>query len=360
MITFTTGNLLEANVDAIVNTVNTVGIMGKGIALMFKDAFPENFKKYEEACKSKNVVVGRMFITKREELFGPKWIINFPTKSHWRNPSKIQWIEDGLNDLKLEIKKNNIKSIAIPPLGAGNGGLNWADVKTLIQSSLGALEDVDIVVYEPTSKYQNVAKRQGVEKLTPARGLIAELIRQYSIMGIECTLLEVQKLGYFLERQIVRLNMPRVNFQFAPNKFGPYSNPLSHMLNALDGSYIHSDKRLADASRFDVIRFDFSKTDTLKAYLTSPDVKQYHEALETTSNLIDGFESPMSMELLATVDWLVSQNKISPDIDSVRTSLKKWPAGNEAGERKYRLFDERLIEIALKALTKAKLINFTH
>ena len=99
MITFTQGNLLETNAEALVNTVNTVGVMGKGIALMFREAFPENFKAYERACKDKQVRLGAMFVTEREDLLGPKWIINFPTKAHWRYPSQIKWIQDGLTDL---------------------------------------------------------------------------------------------------------------------------------------------------------------------------------------------------------------------------------------------------------------------
>jgi O-acetyl-ADP-ribose deacetylase (regulator of RNase III) len=163
MIEFTKGNLLEANVDALVNTVNTVGVMGKGVALMFKEAFPDNFKAYEKACKHKEIRVGKMFVTERQNFIGPKWIINFPTKQHWRNPSKIEWIEEGLEDLKRTIIENNIRSLAIPPLGSGNGGLEWANVRPRIEAALGDLRDVQIVVYEPTDQYQNVAKRAGVE-----------------------------------------------------------------------------------------------------------------------------------------------------------------------------------------------------
>ncbi len=196
MITFTEGNLLEADAEALVNTINTVGVMGKGVALMFKEAFPENFKAYETACKEKQVQLGKMFVTERVDLLGPKWIINFPTKGHWRYPSQIKWIQEGLNDLVRFDSGKKIRSIAIPPLGSGNGGLAWSEVKPLIEA-LGSLKDVAVIVYEPTTKYQNVAKREGVENLTAPRALIAELVRRYSILGIECTLLEVQKLGYF-------------------------------------------------------------------------------------------------------------------------------------------------------------------
>lgn len=357
MIEFTKGNLLEADTRAIVNTVNTVGVMGKGIALMFKEAFPDNYKAYVQACKNKEVVLGKMFVTQERGLFENTWIINFPTKGHWRYPSKIEWIESGLDDLCRVIEENDIKSIAIPPLGAGNGGLEWEDVKSEIQSRLSSLSGVHILVYEPTSKYQNVAKRQGVEKLTPARGLIAELVRQYSVIGIQCSLLEVQKLAYFLECQLKRLNGDTLDFQFSANKFGPYSDRLKHMLNGLDGSYLHSDKRLSDASPFDCITFDFSKSDKVQTYLTSPEVKPYHPALKATSHLIDGFESPLSMELLATVHWLVSECGITPNVSSIRDGIKQWPAGQDAGLRKFELFDERLVGIALQSLIDANLIE---
>ena len=191
MVTYTQGNLLEADVDAVVNTVNTVGIMGKGIALMFKEQFPRNFEAYARACDEGEVRTGKMFVTENKELFGPRWIINFPTKTHWRVKTKIEWVEDGLKDLVRVIREKGINSIAIPPLGCGNGGLDWRDVRPLIESALAELEGVNAIVYEPTSKYQNVAKRTGVEKLTPARALVAEMVRRYSLLGIELSLIHI-------------------------------------------------------------------------------------------------------------------------------------------------------------------------
>jgi O-acetyl-ADP-ribose deacetylase (regulator of RNase III) len=360
MITYTEGNLLDADVEAVVNTVNTVGVMGKGIALMFKEAFPENFKAYDQACKRKEVRLGRMFVFKREDLYGPKWIVNFPTKGHWRYPSKIEWIEDGLADLKAFIKNEKVASIAIPPLGSGNGKLDWKDVKSRISATLRDLTDVNIIVYEPTSKYQNVAKRAGVEKLTPARALVAELVRRYSVLGIECTLLEVQKLAYFLERNVVALGLPnKFNFRFSPNKFGPYSDKLKHMLNGLDGSYLHCDKRLSDAGPFDVIHFDEAKRNYVAAYLTTPDAKRYVSALDATSELIDGFESPFGMELLATVDWMIANKLAELNTQSLRSALTVWPGGEGSGERKAELFDDRVIDIAVDTLKSAKALCST-
>ena len=148
MITFTQGNLLEARAEALVNTVNTVGIMGKGIALMFKKRFAENYRLYAAACKAKEVRTGRIFVTGVSELNGPRWIVNFPTKQHWRYPSKMEWVTEGLKDLRRFLVENQVKSIAIPPLGAGNGGLYWTEVRKQIEAALGDLE-TEILVYEP-------------------------------------------------------------------------------------------------------------------------------------------------------------------------------------------------------------------
>src|ERR1039458_4175144 len=220
MITFRQGNLLAVPVEALVNTVNGVGVMGKGIALMFKEAFPENFRAYEEACKRKEVKIGQMFVTENLALEGPRWLINFPSKKHWRQPSKLEWIAEGLKDLTRVIKEKGIRSIALPPLGCGNGGLDWSDVRPEIERQLGTLEDVEVVVFEPTAKYQNVAKPTGVATLTPARALVAEMVRRYWVLGIECTYLEVQKLCWFLERSIRQLGVEDpMDLQFKADKY---------------------------------------------------------------------------------------------------------------------------------------------
>jgi O-acetyl-ADP-ribose deacetylase (regulator of RNase III) len=227
MITFTEGNLLEARAEALVNTVNTVGVMGKGIALMFKERFGDNYRQYAAACKAKQVQVGKMFVTPVHELGGPRWIVNFPTKQHWRSPSRMEWVVDGLQDLRRFLVQEQVKSVAIPPLGAGNGGLDWAQVRPQIEAALGDL-DIEIMVFEPTRQYQNVAKRAGVEKLTPARALIAELVRRYWVLGMECSLLEIQKLAWFLERSIERVSPEHnpLELKFVAHKYGPYANRL--------------------------------------------------------------------------------------------------------------------------------------
>ncbi|WP_313015314.1 macro domain-containing protein [Brevundimonas sp.] len=350
MIRYTSGNLFESGAEALVNTVNTVGVMGKGIALMFKEAFPENFKAYDLACKRDEVVVGKVFVTRRSDMLGPQWIINFPTKKHWRYPSKVEWIEEGLNDLKRFIVENGVRSIALPPLGAGNGGLDWTLVRPRIEAALGDLQDVEIIVYEPIAKYQNVAKRAGVEKLTPARALIAEIVRRYWVLGIECTLLEVQKLAWFLENTATDLGLEDpLQLKFEANRFGPYADQLRHLLNNLDGSYLHCDKRISDAGPLDVIWFDDAKKTRLEAYLTTTEASVYKPVLEATSKIIDGFESPLGMELLATVDWLRREG-VETSVHAMRASIKAWPGGEGAAVRKAKIFDDRLVALALNRL----------
>jgi O-acetyl-ADP-ribose deacetylase (regulator of RNase III) len=354
MMKFLQGNLLDARTDALVNTVNTVGVMGKGIALMFKEAFPANFRAYEAACKDKEVRVGHMFVTENPAFEGPRWIINFPTKKHWRQPSKMEWILEGLRDLKRVIAEHDIRSIALPPLGAGNGGLDWREVRPEIEHALGDLEGVEVLVYEPTDKYQNVAKRVGVQELTPARALMAEMIRRYWVLGIECTYLEVQKLGWFLERTINTLGIKDpLNLQFVADKYGPYSDRLRHLLDGLDGTYLHCDKRLSDAGPSDTIWFDEERRNHVDLFFRQEDHRPLAKVLDVTAQKIDGFESPLGMELLATVDWLIEREHCEPSLAGIRSGLSNWPAGTSAAQRKLRLFDDRLIDLALDRIAPA-------
>ncbi len=223
-------------------------------------------------------------------------------------------------------------------------------MRPLIVEALAPLQDVEVIVYEPTKKYQNVAKREGVQTLTAARALVTELIRRYWILGIECTVLEVQKLAYFLEREVVdrKLNNP-LDLSFSANQFGPFSPKLRYLLDALDGSYLHCDKRLADAGPFDVIGYDESKMEKVALYIRT-EAKEYTAALDATSKLIEGYESPLGMELLATVDWLLHVRHTEATVEAVKAALRDWPGGKGAGERKLRLFNERMIERVLARL----------
>lgn len=350
MIRFTQGNLLEADAEALVNTVNTVGVSGKGIALMFKEAFPENFRAYEAASKAGRIVAGGLFITERHDMLGPRYIINFATKQHWRSPSKLVWIKEGLQALRQEIETRGIRSVAIPPLGAGNGGLQWADVRPVIEDAFRDLA-IDIVVFEPTQKYQNVVKRQGVEKLTPARALMAEMIRRYEVLGFDCSMLEAQKLAWFLSRAINRAGLANpIADDFAANRYGPYSDKVRHLLNSLDGSYLECERRVADARPFDPIRFRHDRQDKISVHLTAPDVSLYRTALDRASDVIDGFQSPHGLELLATVDWLHGENRVPLETDAMMMAIASWPGPDGAAERKAKIFSRNHVEVAVQHL----------
>lgn len=355
MITYTTGNLLEAPADALVNTVNTVGVMGKGIALMFKERFPQNMDAYAKACKVGAVRTGQMFITEPQELVGPRWIINFPTKQHWKANSKMEWIEDGLIELRRFLLENNVKSIAIPPLGAGNGGLNWEDVKPKIEAALSDLNEIDILIYEPSIKYQNVTKSTGVKKLTPARAMISELIRRYWVLGMDCSLLEIQKLAWFLQRLIDSNELQNgLKLNFEAKNYGPYAHNLNHLLNSLDGSYLTSERRIPDCKPLDVIWFKQEEEENISVYLKT-EAKEYLPILDQASKLIDGFESPFGLELLATVDWVLYKMDSEPTVESIKKYISEWPAGHKWASRKLNLFDDNSISFALERLQSSDL-----
>ncbi len=145
MIRFKTGDILEDQADALVNTVNCVGVMGRGIALQFKQAFPENFREYAAACRRGEMQPGRVFVYETGELVAPRYIINFPSKRHWRGKSRIEDIESGLASLATEIRSRRIRSIAIPPLGSGLGGLDWRLVRNRIERALDGLDEVELL-----------------------------------------------------------------------------------------------------------------------------------------------------------------------------------------------------------------------
>ena len=237
MMNFTHGDILKADVEAIVNTVNCVGVMGRGIALQFKKAWPDNFKAYKKACDAKEVTPGQMFVFATEQLTNPRYIVNFPTKRHWRGASRIEDIESGLAALAQWIRESKVQSIAIPPLGAGLGGLDWPVVKTKIEYALGNFESVDIQVFEPLGAPENdrMVRNKAVPNMTPGRAALIELMRRYlnGLLDPNISLLEVHKLMYFMQE----LGEPlRLKFTKAP--YGPYAENLSHVLNTIEGHMI--------------------------------------------------------------------------------------------------------------------------
>lgn len=340
MIEYKTGNILREDVEALVNTVNCVGIMGRGIALQFKNAFPDNFKVYAAACKKNEVQPGRMFIHKRTQLFNPSFIINFPTKRHWRGRSRIEDIEAGLAALVETVQELNIRSIAIPPLGSGLGGLNWNDIKPRIEAAMQLLPDVRVVIFEPSSvpASEQIAHSQTVPKMTAGRAVLVELMRRYlaGLLDPFITLLEVHKLMYFMQEAGESL---RLAFTKAP--YGPYAENLRHVLKAVEGYLIsgYADGGDAPAKQLKLVP---GASDAAAAFLMQQ--PETRARFDRVAELVDGFESPFGLELLSTVHW-VRKTTAASSLEEVIRNIYAW------NERK-RQFSRRQIALAADILSQ--------
>ena len=331
------GDILEANTEAVVNTVNCVGVMGKGIALQFKQRYPENFQFYERACKDDKVQLGQMTIFATGRILNPKYIINFPTKFHWRAKSRIQDIEEGLVDLVAHVKRLGIRSIAVPPLGCGNGGLDWADVRPVIEDAFAQVPDVHMILYEPLGAPAPEAMGVNTDRpaMTRARAAIVKLIRQYGIPGYRLQMLEVQKLAYFLQVAGEDLQL-----KFAKDKYGPYAENLNFLLQRIEG---HFTRGYGDRSR-DAQIFVMAEAER-EADKFLADYPQLANNIDKVARLIQGFETPYGMELLATVCWISKENTLpARDADSAVTAVHKWNL------RKQRLFKPEHIHRAWQRL----------
>lgn len=298
---FTKGNILRVDAEAIVNTVNCVGFMGRGIAAQFKREYPANFKAYETACKRKEVVPGRMFMFETGQLTNPRFIVNFPTKRHWRGKSRIEDIASGLVALVKEVKERGIKSIAIPPLGCGLGGLQWKEVRPLIERAFEALPDVRTVVLEPNDEgpADKMAGTKEVPKMTPGRAVLVGLFEQYfaGLLDPSISLLEVHKLMYFAQEAGESL---RLKYVKAP--YGPYAENLRHVLNTIEG-YMISGYGDGGDSPEKPLELVPGAADDARAFLKDHPVTL--KRFERVSKLVQGFESSFGMELLATVHWVI-------------------------------------------------------
>jgi O-acetyl-ADP-ribose deacetylase (regulator of RNase III) len=338
MIQYVTGNLLQANVEALINTVNCVGIMGKGIALQFKQAFPANFDAYAKACQQQQIQIGKMFVFNTDAILNPRFIINFPTKKHWRGKSELHFIEQGLTDLKKIIQERHIQSIAIPPLGCGNGGLDWEIVKPLIENAFIDLADVLIYVYAPTgtpaSDQMPINTRK--PKMTRARALLIKLIELYAEQGYRLSLLEIQKLAYFLQEAGEPL---KLNFQ--PHHYGPYAENLHYVLQHIEGHFIRG---YGDRDSKPEIYLLPEAVQAANAFLQDDQAAQLR--LNQVARLIEGFETPYSMELLATVHW-ISKTQSAQSLDDIQQAIQQWSA------RKANLMPSKHIQKALTQLEQS-------
>lgn len=344
MINYVTGNIMDSEAQAIVNTVNTVGVMGKGIALQFKKAYPNNYKAYSVACKNNEVVVGKMFVTTDRNISsGEKIIINFPTKQNWRKPSEYIYIEDGLDDLIDVIKHNQIKSIAIPPLGAGNGGLKWEKVKKIIEDKLSSL-NIEIFVYEPTSQMVEKLKKERI-KLTDARALLLYVLYDLVKNGEYVSEFSSEKVSYFLQRFGAKKYF---KLQFAPNFYGPYSGKVRYVLNALNGSYImgYSDM---DKKPFEPLTIVADGFNEVKSHIESK--PELTLIAKDTTNFLNGFYSDFALELLSSIDYIASKEK-SFDKQVISNKLSDW------SDRKQSMFSNpKYIDISIRHLQSAGINN---
>lgn len=340
MIRFTTGNLLEAQSQALINTVNTVGVMGKGIALQFKETFPANFIMYATACKSKWLQPGKLLVVKESTLQGERIIINFPTKTEWYQKSKYEYIEKGLQALTAELQKGEIRSIAIPPLGCGNGGLDWNKVKTLIKKHLEEFTDIEIIIYEPNEAIKEILKKQEVTKevkLTPARAMLLYAMFYYETLDETCSLFVANKLAWFLQRLGENLRL-----KFEASHYGPYSVQVGHVLHALNGKYLKGLEQM-NPKAFEPIELNYDAFNEVRQFIEKELKPEQQHRLNDLIKLIDGFQSALALEILATVDY-VKKEKATNSEDEIIKSVQDWST------RKRIIFQEKHIRIAINHL----------
>lgn len=330
--------MLDAKAEALVNTVNTVGVMGKGIALQFKKAFPNNYKAYLDACKKGTFDIGQVLAVKDHNTDqGEKIIINFPTKRHWKQPSKYEYIEYGLQALAKYIIDSNIKNIALPPLGCGNGGLDWEIVKSLIERHLKDI-DSDIFVYEPNDAVKEILQKEETKaksKLTSSRAMLLYSLFYYEASGEYTSLFSANKIAYFLQRMGEDLKL-----QFQSHIYGPYALGVGHVLLAMNGTYLHGLEQ-NQAKAFEPLKLNYEKIDEVTKYVKNNLTQKQIQRLKGLIKFINGFESELSLEVLSSVAFLLEKNP-NQTLSEVIEGIYSW------NDRKKKLFKERYIEIAYK------------
>lgn len=322
MLEISHGNLLNATVDALVNTVNTEGVMGKGIALQFKQAYPGMYQAYEAACKAKEVRLGHMHVYDLGGLVGgPRWIVNFPTKGHWRSKSKIDDISAGLDDLIEKVLQLGIKSIAVPPLGCGYGGLDWEDVEPLIAQAFDKVPDVTVKLYPPsgTPDASTMPIRTERPKMTPGRAALIAVIKRYQQAMLDpfISLLEVHKLMYFLQEAGQPLNL-----HYEAKEYGPYAKNLRQVLIRLDGHYIQGYGAGADDPKKQLELKEGAVEAAEAAFGSDPALI---ERINQVSRLIDGFEDPYGLELLSSIHWVMRHTPSAAEsVDEAINAVHRW------------------------------------
>ena len=320
---FIKGNLLTSPTQALVNTVNTVGVMGKGIALQFKERFPQNFKIYQAAFKKGELQIGKMLVVKESNLEGEKTIINFPTKAEWFKKSKYEYIEQGLKDLVRVVNEYQIKSISIPPLGCGNGGLSWDKVKNLISEGLKELKDVDIIIYEPNAEVKEILQKEEAVKdiqLTPGRAMVLYALFKYERYGEVATVFAANKLAYFLQESGENLRL-----KFEQYSYGPYAQAMDKVLYALNGKYLKGMEQM-NAKPFEPLYLNYERYQEVETFVNHELTSEQKQRLDDLFKVIDGFESTLSLEILSSTHFILKGNRsLSPSdlIQKVQWNARK-------------------------------------
>ncbi|WP_028665906.1 type II toxin-antitoxin system antitoxin DNA ADP-ribosyl glycohydrolase DarG [Runella zeae] len=349
MIKYIKGNLLQAKTHALVNTVNTVGVMGKGIALQFKEQFPANFKAYSYACKNGKIGIGKLFVFEENTLEGKKIIINFPTKTEWYKKSQYSYIEEGLKDLVKIIEEYKLESIALPPLGCGNGGLDWGKVKALIENYLANLS-IEIIVYEPNDAVKEALQKEGQKKeinLTPARAMLLYALAKYEERGENPSVFAANKLAYFLQESGEPLKL-----QFVAYTFGPYAQAVEKVLYALNGKYLTGLEQM-NAKPFEPLNLEYSKFNEVEDFVKQKLTTAQKERLKSVLSIIEGFESTLSLEILSSIHFLLKQDKTLTQTDLLE-KIHSW------NDRKRDIIKEKYINLAFDHLQNyAKKLSFT-
>ena len=303
MIELTHGDILVADTEALVNTVNCVGVMGRGIALQFRKAFPENFKVYESACKREELRPGKMLVFETDLLTGPRYIVNFPTKRHWKGKSRMEDIDAGLPELLREISKRGIRSIAVPPLGCGLGGLDWNEVRPKIIRAFEGLPDVRVLLFEPSGapKADEMVRERRAPAMTVGRAVLVELMSRYlaAVMDPFITLLEIHKLMYFMQEAGENLRL-----KYEKATYGPYAKNLRHVLSLVEGHFISGYGDAEDDPERPIELLP-GVSGSASAFIESN--PNTHARFDRVAKLIHGFETPFGMELLATVHWVCTR-----------------------------------------------------
>ncbi len=312
------GDLLKQHdVDAIVNTVNCVGVMGKGIALQFKNKWPENYEAYRAACKAGAVRTGRMFVFDAGAYAQPHYIINFPTKEHWKGKSRIEYIVDGLADLVAQVRERGIRSIAVPPLGCGNGGLDWLQVRPVIERAFAGLPDVEVRLFPPgeTPSARTMEVHTAPPRMTRGRAAILRLLETYRHLNYGLSKIEIQKLAYFLQEAGEDLKL-----RFVKHQFGPYSDELRHALNRMEGHFIRG---VGDGVVEAEIEPDADALMAAQSFLREYADVELDARVGRVEALIDGFQSPYGMELLATVHWVATRERAQGPA-AAHAAVERW------------------------------------